>query len=299
MANQLNTSFYIYFTIHSCSNGQELVEKSSIPLCAMFCDAKCDILSQVTGTSLCGIADYQVIKLLTVYSASTSDYEICHGDMWQKCTCIPTSQVWVFAGGMYLKPLPPSKTCQLALGFSLPVTIPTPSKQRRVLVISLYFLCVWYFFLQSSVNDQQRRSYIWPLMDKTMLVMPLFKQSICLFVLFKLTFIFSRHIPAETKYYRSTGEVISQPTTSLRHIHVLKTELVDIDEGLWSPPNLCAETKSEMHASSPMVILSSKSDNLTSKAKPVKGRTGLPSFGKLKSGHDLSVLIQPTPCKGK
>ena len=81
LVNQLNRSFYIYFTIHSCSNGQELVEKSSVPLCAMFCDAKCDILSQVTGTSLCGIADYQVIKLLTVYSASTSDYEICHGDM--------------------------------------------------------------------------------------------------------------------------------------------------------------------------------------------------------------------------
>ena len=33
LANLLNTSFYIYFTIHSCSNGQELVEKSSVPLC--------------------------------------------------------------------------------------------------------------------------------------------------------------------------------------------------------------------------------------------------------------------------
>lgn len=108
-------------------------------------------------------------------------------------------------------------------------------------------------------------------------------------------YFFSRRPTEKVLYARSTGELISRPTTSLRR--VVKMEPIDTDEGLQSPLNLRADAKSEKRASSPIVVSSSGSDDATPKAKPVKRRTGPPS-GKQKTSHipdDISVSIRPTP----
>ena len=113
----------------------------------------------------------------------------------------------------------------------------------------------------------------------------------------------NRHVPAETRYYRSTGEYVSRPTTSLRRV-VVKNEPVDTDEELRSPSNLRTGTviKTEIRDSSPIAISSSESDNPTPKAKPAKKKAGLPSIGRRESGRisdNLSELIPVTPRKGK
>ena len=179
----------------------------------------------------------------------------------------------------------------------------SPSKRRWVLVISLYFLCIQYFFLQLLTNREglvydpwRTRQCWWHLWVRS--------SKVCAFIYlygFKLMLYLSRDVPAETRYYRSTGEYVSRPTTSLRRV-VVKTEPVDTDEEIRSPPNLRAETKSEIHPSSPIVIASSESDDLTLKAKPAKKKAGLPSFGNWESGcrlDNLSERIPVTPCKGK
>lgn len=121
---------------------------------------------------------------------------------------------------------------------------------------------------------------------------------------FKLTLYLSRHVPAESGSYRSTGEYVSRPTTSLRRI--VKTGLADTVDGLQSQasqaPNLRAKPKSETPASSPIDISSSESDNPTPKAKPAKKKVSVPSLGKQESGRVSVKILEPspvTPRKGK